>query len=299
MISRNILLSAVFCLAVTFFICGCATIYNPATEKEEFIFINTQSEVSLGKLISKQVELQYPLSKDKKKLNRLNLIGDKIARVSDRQDLRYYLKVVKDKELNAFSLPGGFVYINSGLMEKADDDELACVIAHEIGHIAARHAIKKLQVALGYRLIISLALRNASSIELSRAVNTVYSLISLGYSREDERLSDRLAVKYAFSAKFNPEGMVTFFEKLKAEKKEKGLNYHIVLLESHPAVDERINNVKKEIELIKNKKIDRPKAPIIRDKVSSRDPKQCPICDKVYPAGYNFCTKDGTRLKAQ
>lgn len=238
---------------VTFLLCGCATVYNPATEKKELILLDTPSEVALGKVISKQVELQYPLSKDGEQARRLNLIGERIAQVCDRQDLKYYFKVVNDEELNAFSLPGGFVYVNSGLMDKATDDELACVLAHEIGHIAARHAAKKLQVSLGYQIVMSLAFRNASSLDLARAVNITFNLISLGYSREDERLSDKLAVKYAFKANFKPEAMISFFEKLKAE--EKGGAYHIAFLESHPAIDERIKNVKQEIDILEEKDV--------------------------------------------
>lgn len=254
-------LSTLYSLLATFFISGCATIYNPATERKEFILIDTASEVSLGKVISKQIELQYPLSKDTEKIGRLNLIGGKIAQVCDRKDLRYYFKVVKDDELNAFSLPGGFVYVNSGLMNKATDDELACVVAHEIGHIAARHAAKKLQVSLGYQLIMSLAFKNASSLELARAVNTVFGLISLGYSREDERLSDKLAVRYAVRANFNPEAMLTFFEKLREVEKKRGANYHLVFLESHPAIEERIRNARQEIAAIKNRTTDPPAMP--------------------------------------
>lgn len=289
-------LSIVYCVV---FLCGCATVYNPATEKKELVLIDTPSEVSLGKVISKQIELQYPLSKDAKAIARLDKIGEKIAEISDRKDLKYYFKVVKDEGLNAFSLPGGFVYVNSGLMDIASNDELACVVGHEIGHIAARHAAKKLQISLGYQLIMGLALRNATSVELNRAVNTVFNLISLGYSREDERLSDRLAIKYALRSGFKPEGMITFFEKLKEEEKKKGLNYHIAFFESHPAIDERINNAKKEITLQKNS-LSSQEIQGEPNKKEEKNPskmlKQCPKCGKNYPPEYKFCTKDGTNL---
>ncbi|MDP1853741.1 MAG: M48 family metalloprotease [Candidatus Omnitrophota bacterium] len=279
-----------------FFMCGCATIYNPATEKKELVLIDTPSEASLGKVISKQIELQYPLSKDARAIARLDKIGEKIAEISDRKDLKYYFKVVKDEGLNAFSLPGGFVYVNSGLMDIASDDELACVVGHEIGHIAARHAAKKLQVSLGYQLIMGLALRNATSVELNRAVNTVFNLIALGYSREDERLSDRLAIKYALKSDFKPEGMITFFEKLKEEEKKKGINYHIAFLESHPAIDERINNAKKEIDLQKINQAGQEIQPNKEEKNPSKILKRCPKCGKNYPPEYKFCTKDGANL---
>ena len=75
--------------------------------------------------------------------------GKKVSVSSDRLDLAYQFKIIKDKELNAFAIPGGFIYVNSGLLEAANNDELACVLAHEIGHVAARHSVKKLQAVLG------------------------------------------------------------------------------------------------------------------------------------------------------
>ena len=139
-------------------ISGCATIYNPATQRKEFYLINTGQEVGMGQ------EMDAELHKKLKVLNnplmqmRLDRIGNRIAAVSDRQDLTYTFRVVEDKELNAFAIPGGFVYVNSALMNLATDDELAGVVAHEIGHVAARHSVKRLQTALGYQIVMGIAL---------------------------------------------------------------------------------------------------------------------------------------------
>jgi len=239
-------------ISALLFLCGCATVYNPATQKKEFIFIDTKQEAAIGKLLYAQLSRELNISKDKTQQDRLNVVGKKIAAVSDRLDLDYKFDVVKDKELNAFSIPGGYVFVNSGLMDKANEDELACVVAHEVGHVAAKHGVKRLQISLGYALVLNLALSQEKYVNVAQAVDTVYNIISLGYSREDERLSDRLAVKYALRAGYNPEGMISFFKKLQEESKKSGNTQPLVFLSSHPPVEERIENIKKEISVLRN-----------------------------------------------
>lgn len=233
---------------------GCATIYNPATQRNEFILIGTANEVSLGKSISNQVNSENKISKNLFLNSRLDRIGQKVAASSDRNDLKYQFFVVENDDLNAFALPGGFIYVHDAVLKTASDDELVGVLAHEIGHVAARHSVKRLQVALGYQIVMNLAFKGSSAADLSRAVNVVFNVVSLGYSREDERLADRLAVKYAYKSGYDPEAMVSFFSKLKAQAKEKGSSYNLVFLSSHPPIEERINNVKKEVSLLKQPK---------------------------------------------
>ncbi len=237
-------------IMVSFLIGGCATIYNPATQRNEFILIDTASEVSLGNAMSKQISGESKISNDPILNARLNRIGQKVAASSDRNDLKYQFFVVENNDLNAFALPGGFVYVHSAVLKEANDDELACVLAHEIGHIAARHSVKRLQVVLGYQIVMSLAFSKSSSVDLYRAIDVVFNVVSLGYSREDERLADRLAVKYAYKSRHNPEAMISFFNKLKAQSSQRGQGYNLVFLSSHTPIDERINNVKKEVSLL-------------------------------------------------
>lgn len=227
---------------------GCITVYNPATERKELILINTPQEVALGNVLDKKMSFGLKLIKDAAAAGRLERVGRKVVNVSDRKDLVYHFKVVESKDLNAFALPGGFLYVNSGLMEAATDDELACVIAHEVGHVAAKHAVKRLQAGLGYQLLVSLALRNVNAAALSNALNIMQNLITLGYSRQDEREADKLSVRYAYRSGYKPEAMISFFNKL---LKQDGRGYHITLLSSHPAVEERIENIKAEIRKVK------------------------------------------------
>ena len=237
------------CILSILFLVGCATVYNPATGRNEFILIGTESEVSMGESLSEQINLDNEISSNIFLNARLRRIGEKVAAVSDRDDLEYSFFIIVNEDLNAFALPGGFIYVHKAVMDEATDDELACILAHEIGHVAARHSAKRLQAVLGYQIVMSLAFKESSSVDLYQAVNVVFNVVTMGYSREDERLADRLAVKYSAEAGYNPEGMISFFKKLKAQAEEKGANYNLVFLSSHPPLDERISNVRKEIEL--------------------------------------------------
>ncbi|MBU2541205.1 MAG: M48 family metalloprotease [Candidatus Omnitrophica bacterium] len=229
------------------FLSGCANTYNPATGKNEFIIIGTSSEVSLGKQVARQIAWEKQIIKTGFQQLRVQRIGERLAKHSDRKDLEYNFFLVKDEELNAFAVPGGFIYINTGLAERATEDELACVIAHEIVHVAARHSVKNLQASLGYQLLISIALGNKNQIRTRQISDMVFNLSRLGYSRSDETLADKLGVKYAHLAGYNPQGMISFFEKLKQEALKHGGALRIEIFSSHPDIDKRILTTKEEI----------------------------------------------------
>lgn len=282
---RNYLLIAAAFLAV-FFTAGCATVYNPATGREEMVIIDTQQEVLLGRATAARVAMAYPIMKDQEINSRVNRIGAKVAQASDRQDMTYHFAVVKDNELNAFAIPGGYVYVNSGLVDKANDDELASVLAHEVGHIAARHSVKKFEVAMGYRLVTGLVFARARIPDLQRASNVAFNLISLGYSREDELLADTLGVRYSAKAGYNPEGMVAFFKKLQEEEKKRAMPAPPIWLRSHPEISQRITHAEEEIG-----KLDENIAG------SSRITKFCPACGKRYEDKEQFCPNDGVKLR--
>ncbi len=237
-------------ICVLILLSGCTTIYNSATGQRESLFIDTKTEVSLGLDMAKEIDREKKIVKDVKLNERLENIAKRISAVSDRQDLSYHFNIVDEKEFNAFAIPGGSVYVNSGLMEAASDDELAAVVGHEVGHIAARHSVKRLQAVLGYQLLSSIALGVSGQGQVLQAVDVVFNVVVLGYSRKDEYLADKLGIKYAKAAGFNPYGMVTFFQKLKQEGKNTSFN--LVFLSSHPPIDERIKQAKNEISVLAN-----------------------------------------------
>lgn len=221
--------------------------YNPATGQQEFILIDTQDEVQIGNRVAYQVQQQYAVCREPKINDYVSAIGQRIATVSDRQDLTYYFVVLDEEEANAFTIPGGGVYVFRGLLNyTATDDELAGVLAHEVGHAAARHIVKKMQAQMGYEIILTLATRGRGEYQnIANLANTAFSLAMLGYSREDEYFADVLAVRYIQRAGYNPEAMISFLEKLKQE--ENGSQRALVFLSTHPGLDERIRHIKEEI----------------------------------------------------
>ena len=285
-------------LLILFSLSGCATVYNPATGQKEFIFITTPTEVSIGKAVSAKVASQYKISNDAEKNNRVREIGKKIAEVSDRKDLVYNFYVIEENDLNAFTSPGGYLYINSGLLDKATDDELACVIGHEVGHVAARHIAKKMQAQIGYSILMNIAMRKAGLKDMQTAASISYNLIMLGYSREDELLSDRLAVKYAHKAGYDPYAMISFLKKLKNSSKN---DIGPVFLRSHPYASDRIKMLEKEIPGIIDKADKKVEAAVIATSVASNkeSPRKvmCPECRRIFPGATNYCPYDGTKLE--
>ncbi len=226
---------------------GCATEYNLATQQEEWIFYSTEREVRMGESIARAVEEEYELADDPLVQKRVEDIGKRIALVCDRKEIDYHFKAIEDEEVNAFALPGGFIYVNSGLIDKVDnDDELACVLAHEVGHIVARHSIKKLQAMMGYNFLRILMAQAPESGKVVTGADIAFTQIMLGYSREDELLADQLGTRYAKRAGFNPEGMISLLEKLQEINRRRPLR-PISYFKTHPYVPDRIRAVKQEL----------------------------------------------------
>ena len=246
--TKNLLVACRLLLVALSFLNGCASpYYNLATHREEWVLYTTDQEVSMGRKISKQVEKHFKVWDEPAAQNRVSVIGQKLAEVCDRKELLYYFKVLDLKEVNAFSLPGGYIYVNRGLLEKVkNDDELAGVIAHEIGHIAARHAMKRLQSSLGYGLLQALAVGTRTSPEAVRGAQIAFTQIFLAYARGDELLADRLAVQTMKRAGYDPYAMASFLEKLKGILREKPAAGTYV--RTHPYISDRIRVVHEEIE---------------------------------------------------
>jgi len=240
-------LTTTFYLFTSFFLSGCSTEYNLATKEEEKYYYSTDQEVKMGQAINRQVEKEYKFASDPLQKKRVEDIGKKIVAVCDRRDIDYYFQVLEDDQVNAVSLPGGYVYVNSGLLDKvSNDDELACVLAHEVGHIVARHSIKKLQAVQGYSILRLLIAVTPGTAQAGTSADAAFTQLLLGYSREDELLADQLGARYAKLAGYNPHAMITFLEKLqdinrRSPPQEK--NY----FKTHPYAPDRIRVVKQEL----------------------------------------------------
>ncbi|MFH1888788.1 MAG: Maf and M48 domain-containing protein [Candidatus Omnitrophota bacterium] len=226
---------------------GCSTEYNIATGQEEIFYYSTDREVSIGQSVARQVEKEYKLEPDPLVEERVEDIGKKIVDVCDRKDIDYTFKVIEDDEVNAFSLPGGYIYVTKSLVDKVTkDDELACVLAHEVAHVVARHSIKKLQAIMGYSILRLLTAPIPQTAGAGDGADLAFVSIMTGYAREDELLADQLASRYAKLAGYDPRAMITFLQKLEELDRRKPPREYSYF-KTHPYVPDRIRIVKQEL----------------------------------------------------
>jgi beta-barrel assembly-enhancing protease len=210
--------------------------------------VSTQQEVQLGADYAAQINRQLPLLNDQSTLNYVNQIGQQIAAIADPRGIRYNFYVVNSDVVNAFAIPGGYVYVNRGLIERAENlSEFAGVLSHEIGHVAQRHSIEQLQrqqnANLGLTVLYGVLLgRNPSGIEQA-GIQLGGGAVFAGYTRDAEREADAVGVGYMVRSGYNPNGMVTFFQKL-LETQQSAPSRVEQWFATHPTTQERVNNTR-------------------------------------------------------
>jgi len=201
----------------------------------------------MGTAADKKMQQEYKVVDTPAQLKKL---GAKVAAASDRPNLAYTFRVIENEEINAFALPGGFIYLHTGLLQKIEnEDEVANIIGHEIAHIVARDGVNNIQKSILYSIPSQILLSNRSK-AIQEAVNAAFSVTMLKYSRSAELRADSYGVRYAYRAGYNPEGMVSFFQKLQ-DIENRNASLQITFLRSHPVVSERIKNVQDVIKTLK------------------------------------------------
>jgi predicted Zn-dependent protease len=240
---KSVILSILFALVVS-----CVT--TGPGGKKSVILIPTETEVEIGKEVVKEVEATERVLNNVQVQNYVSDVGRKVANVCDRRDVRYHFKVLDSEEINAFACPGGFIYIYKGLMKKMDNEaQLAAVLAHEVGHVVARHSIKRLQAVYGYAIVMEVALGEKMSATARQLVDAAAGLILLGYGRDNEYEADDYGVLYAKKAGYNPNGMVQLFEVFKQMEGNPPSTFEKLFM-SHPPASDRINNANQEIQKV-------------------------------------------------
>jgi predicted Zn-dependent protease len=235
------------CLAVvTGPFTGCAK--NYVTKRRQFKLISEKTEIEIGRKAKEEIIKEYGSVKDLEWQIYLDQVGQRIAKASDRSNLQYDFTIVNSEELNAFAVPGGFVFVTRGLLhEMADEAELAIVLGHEITHVAAWHGIEMLQkagllstlTALGAVGGIAMGAGEAA-IALAQAASVYENLYLLGYGRKNEIEADRYGIYYAAKAGYDPEAALTFFPRLDKIEKEEEASQHISpYWRTHPTLTDR------------------------------------------------------------
>ena len=207
-----------------------------------------EKEIALGKQLAQQVERQSKIVKDPVVAEYVNRIGQNLVRNSDAK-VPFTIKVIEDPQVNAFALPGGFFFVNSGLILKADTEaELAGVMAHEIAHVCARHGTRQAtrsQIAQLATLPLIFA-GGAAAYGIYQASGLLLPMTFLKFSRSNEAEADYLGLQYMYKAGYDPTAFVDFFEKLETlEKRKPGTVSK--MFATHPPTEDRIGKAQKEI----------------------------------------------------
>lgn len=245
---------AVLCaLALT----NCAT--NPVTGNPNFVTMSEAQEISIGRSEDQKIREQYGPYDDPALQRYVNEIGQRLAKASHRAGLQYQFLVVDSPQVNAFALPGGYIYISRGILAYLNSEaELAAVLGHEIGHVTARHSVQQLSAATAANVGASVLqifvpqMRNSGGDAL---INTLGGALLSGYGREHELEADRLGAEYLARTGYDPQAMIKVVgvlknqelfdaEMAKAEGRE-ARAYH-GLFASHPDNDTRLQEVVRE-----------------------------------------------------
>ncbi len=228
---------------------GCTT--NPVTGHPEFVLLSSAQERELGRSSAAEVEAQIGLVRDPARLVQyVGELGRALAAHSPRRDVSYQFAIADMVEPNAFALPGGWIYVSRGALAIANsEDELAGVLGHEIGHVAARHAVQRQTRSVGLSLVTVLGAVVAGAAggeEAAQAVAQLGQVAGAGliasYGRDQERQADRIGQTLAAEAGYDPAGLVWFLSTLERETRRAahGRTRQPSFFDSHPMTAERI-----------------------------------------------------------
>lgn len=233
---------------------GCAQ--NPVTGKRDFVMLSEDSEIAVGRTNHPKIIAQYGRYKDEELQAYVQSVGDKLAIVSHRENLVYRFTVLDSSVINAFALPGGYIYITRGLMSYLNSEaELAAVLGHEIGHVTARHGVRQQSAAqavnLGYA-IGALFFPELRAADAQNLFNLFGGALLSGYGREHELEADGLGAEYLARSGYDPSAMIEVIRVLKdqevfaaeqAKKQGREIQGYHGVFASHPDNDTRLKEV--------------------------------------------------------
>jgi predicted Zn-dependent protease len=219
---------------------------NPVTGRRELMFYSEQDEIAMGKQTHAQIVQQYGLYDSAEVNAYVSRVGDSLTGHTHRAHLEYHFAVLDSPVVNAFAVPGGYIYVTRGILALMNSEaELAVVLAHELGHVNARHSMRRLSNAM----LVTVGLTAGSAIsktfaDIAGIAGAGMQLIFLKYSRDDEREADELGVLYSRKGLYNPAKMIDFFEALERMGDLSGGQSLPGFLSTHPLTSERIENTR-------------------------------------------------------
>ena len=205
--------------------------------------VSTQQEVQLGNDYAAQIATQLPMVKDPSLVSYISNLGNRIARVTDTRNLSWHFSIVDSKEVNAFAVPGGWIYVNRGLIERAQNmSQVAGVLAHEIGHVTRRHSVQQMQQAQGANVGLSLVCTLTKVCEsgvTQAAINVGGTALFAKFSRSDEAQADEEGVATTVKAGIDPNGIPEMFQILLSEQ-QRNPSAVDAFFATHPLEQDRI-----------------------------------------------------------
>jgi predicted Zn-dependent protease len=209
--------------------------------------VSQDQETQLGQQGAAQIDSQLPILQDAVVTNYVNALGLAMARTTPRADLGWRFSVVNTDVVNAFALPGGYIYVNRGLIDRAvNESELASVLGHEIEHVVERHSVKQMEKAQGANVIVGLAchLTNICNSGVGQvAIQVGGSAVFAKFGRTAETQADSGGFQNEVRAGLDPRGMLTFFERLLAEEHRQPAL--LAWFADHPGTEDRISHVQR------------------------------------------------------
>lgn len=240
MLNRVIMLALAGAMALS---AGCAV--NPVTGDEELMFFSPENDVKLGRRYAAPIEKELGGRIPDENLQRyINDVGQKIARVCHRPDLSYHFTAVETKMTNALALPGGYIFLTRGLLkEMKTEGQLAAVLAHEVGHVVARDTMAALSRQLSMTALVAAAHVGGAPGSVVRGADFISVMLSLQYSREDEKEADLTGLSYMTQAGYDPNGIVQMMQILDELQTVRPIEF----FSTHPNPESRITYLKEKI----------------------------------------------------
>jgi predicted Zn-dependent protease len=245
---KNLSIGSLVVLAIT--LAGCSA--NPVTGKKDFSLINKDQEVAMG------AQGHRKILKTMKRYNNagiqayVNGIGQALAKKSHRTGIRYTFTVLDDPTVNAFALPGGYIYITTGLMAYLNSEgELAGVLGHEIGHVTARHGVKQQSAGMASAILLDILARKTNAGN-AKSLNQFGTALIRGYGRDHELQADQLGAEYLARVGYQPQSMIDVvtvlkaqeeFDKFQARKEGRRPRAYHGVFSTHPSNDQRLQQV--------------------------------------------------------
>ncbi|MFQ5722108.1 MAG: M48 family metalloprotease [Candidatus Aminicenantales bacterium] len=236
-----------------------AVIKTSQALRKTFADITEEEEYYIGRTVAALILSRYPVYNHKALTSYVNYVGNAVAIYSDRPEIYsgYHFLILDSEEVNALSAPGGFIFISKGLLKRCRDEEmLASILAHEIGHVSAKHglkSIKKSRLIDAFKIIGQQIAQRYSPEKLAKLTDIfegvlsdiAEKLIERGYDRKYEYEADKLGVKFASRTGYDPHGLADFLKAMVAEASKPGLKGWF---QTHPSPQDRLARVNKEIE---------------------------------------------------